>query len=172
MKPFVRQFQGTVPTIHPEAFLAENAIVIGDVVIGADSSVWYGCVLRGDDNFIRVGERSNIQDGTIVHINSDEFSTTIGNDVTIGHGCIIHACVLEDRSFVGMGSTVLDGAVVESDAMVAAGSLVPPGKIVRSGEVWSGVPAKFWREMRDTDRGEGARIAVHYAALARKYKAG
>src|SRR5262245_32312740 len=106
-------FEGKWPRVAPDAFIAATAVLIGDVAIGAQSSVWYHCVLRGDTNFIRVGARSNIQDGTIVHVNSITFPTIIGDDVTIGHAAIIHACTLENHAFVGMGATVLDGAVIE-----------------------------------------------------------
>ena len=107
-----------------------DAVVIGDVEIGEGANVWYHCVLRGDTNFIRVGPRSNIQDGTIVHVNAGRQCTVIGADVTVGHAAIVHACTLEDRAFVGMGATVLDGAVIEEGGVLGAGSVLPPGKRV------------------------------------------
>src|SRR5208337_2586913 len=137
--------------IHPEAFVAPGAVVIGDVVIGAGSSVWFNCVVRGDVHHIRVGERTNIQDGTVVHVTGGKFATHIGSDITIGHGCVLHACTLEDGCFIGMGAIILDGAVVESGAMVAAGALVTPGKRVKAGELWAGNPAKLLRPLSPDD---------------------
>ena len=135
-------FRGIVPKINDTSFIAPTAVVAGDVVIGADSSLWFGAVVRGDVNYIRIGDRSNVQDNAVVHCTKDGNPTLIGNDVTIGHSAIIHACTLEDASFIGMGAIILDGAVVQSRAMVAAGSLVTGGKTVPSGELWAGNPAK------------------------------
>jgi carbonic anhydrase/acetyltransferase-like protein (isoleucine patch superfamily) len=152
MKPFIRSFKGKKPRILGRCFVAETAAVLGDVEIGAEASIWYGVTLRGDGNLIRIGERANVQDGTVVHVDTPaDRMTTIGNGATIGHACIIHACAIHDNAFVGMGSTVLDGAVVESHGMLAAHSLLPYGKIVRSGEVWAGVPAKRWREIKPAE---------------------
>ena len=123
----VYAFEGHLPRVAADAFIAPTAAVIGQVEIGAQSGVWFHCVLRGDTNFIRIGQRSNIQDGTIIHVNAGAQPTIIGDDVTVGHGCIIHACTLEDRTFVGMGATVLDGAVIEAGGMLAAGALLTPG---------------------------------------------
>ena len=163
-------YQGKTPDIADDAFVAHGAVIIGDVTIGAQSSVWFNCVLRGDLNFIRVGARTNIQDGTVVHIDSREFSTTIGDDVTIGHMALIHACTLEDGSFVGMQATVMDGAVVEAGAMVAAGALLTPGKRVPSGELWGGSPARRMRALTDEDRKLFADIADGYVRLAESYR--
>ena len=151
MKPFIREHHGVTPTIGEGSFVAETAALIGDVVIGKQSSIWYHCVLRGDGNYIRVGDRTNIQDGTIVHINSGDYPCIIGSDVSIGHAAIVHACTLEDWAFVGMGATVLDGAVVESYGIVAANALVAPGKVVKSRELWVGNPARKLRDLTDRD---------------------
>src|SRR5262249_50619337 len=145
-------FRNVLPKIGPGAFIANTAVVIGNVEIGAEASIWFGVVLRGDVHTIKVGARTNIQDNTVVHVTEGHFATTIGANVLIGHSCVTHGCTLEDGSFVGMGSTVLDGARVESGAMVAAGSLVTPGKVVKSGEMWSGRPAKLFRPLTDQDR--------------------
>ncbi len=166
-----------VPRIAASAFVAPSATVIGDVEIGEDSSIWFGCVLRGDDQPIRVGARTNIQDGTIVHINaasanSPGFAATIGDDVTIGHGAIIHACTIEDFGFVGMGATVLDGAVIERGGMLAAGALLTPGKRIGAGELWQGSPARLARVMSEADRARFAMIAPLYVALAARFRAG
>ena len=131
--------------MHPTAFIAETAILIGDVEVGEGASIWYHCVLRGDTNYIRVGARANVQDGTIVHVNRKTFPAIIGADVTIGHAAIIHACTLEDRAFVGMGATVLDGAVIEEGGMLAAGALLTPNKRIGRGELWQGSPARLAR---------------------------
>ncbi len=163
-------FHGRMPRIAADAFVAPGAVVIGDVEIGAETSVWFGCVLRGDINYIRVGARTNIQDGTVVHVDSDEFSTTIGDDVTIGHGAVIHACTLESGSFVGIGATVMDGAVVESGAMVAARGLVTPGKRVPKGELWGGTPARRMRRLSDAEAANLTEIAGRYVELARAYR--
>ncbi|MFQ5783880.1 MAG: gamma carbonic anhydrase family protein [Alphaproteobacteria bacterium] len=158
------------PRIAADAFIAPTATLIGDVEIGAGSSIWFGCILRGDINFIRVGARSNLQDGTIVHVNRiAEHRTVIGDDVTVGHAALIHACTLESGSFVGMRATVMDGAVVESGAMVAAGALVTPGKRVPAGELWAGAPARRARVLNDDERASLTDIAGLYASLAREY---
>ena len=118
------------PQVGPDAFVAAGSSVIGDVVLGARSSIWFNCVLRGDVNYIRVGARSNVQDGTIIHTATADGPTLIGEGVVVGHQCLLHACVLEDGCMIGMGATVMDFAVVETGAWVAAGALVPPGKRV------------------------------------------
>jgi len=165
-------YNGIVPTIAPTAFVAPGAVVAGDVVIGADSGVWFNCVLRGDTDVIRVGERTNIQDGTVVHTSSSGLGAIIGDDVTIGHLALIHACRLESGCFVGMGARVLDGAVVESGAMVAAGALVSPGKRVRSRELWAGIPAKPIRDVTDAEILWFRETVERYIRLAETYRTG
>lgn len=152
MKPLIRAFRGKRPRLSGRCFIAETAAVIGDVQIAEEASVWYGVTLRADGNAIRIGKRANVQDGTVVHVDRPaDRLTTIGEGATVGHASILHACALHDHSFVGMGSTVLDGAVIESEGMLAAHSLLPPGKIIRSREVWAGVPAKPWREIKPAE---------------------
>lgn len=165
-------FEGVSPTIDPEAWVAPTAAVIGDVTVGPQSGVWFGCVVRGDTNFIRVGARTNIQDGTIVHVNGRDFPTVIGDDVTIGHACIIHACTLRNGAFVGMGATVLDGAVIEEGGMLAAGGLLTNNKVIGPNELWSGSPAKLWRVMSAEERAGFDYNAKHYVELAARFKAG
>lgn len=181
MAGIIKPFKGIMPKIHPEAFIAETAVIIGDVEIGAGSSIWYGCVLRGDVNLIRVGKRTNLQDGTIVHGNHDPagdyretgggMATYIGDEVTVGHMAVIHACSIGSRSFIGMRAVVMDEAKVEQNAMVGAGALVAPGKIVRSGELWAGMPAKHRRDLTGEEIRHLAYSANHYAELAVQYLA-
>lgn len=165
-------FEGRRPTIAADAWVAPTAAVIGDVSIGAQSGIWFHCVLRGDTNFIRVGCRVNIQDGTIIHVNPGNFPTIIEDDVTIGHAAIVHACTLRARAFVAMGATVLDGAVIEAGGMLAAGSVLPPGKIIGPNEMWMGAPAKLKRVLAAEERAEFDRIAVHYAEQAARFARG
>ena len=181
MGGLIRAHHGITPKIHPDAWVAETAVIIGDVEIGAGSSVWYGCVLRGDVNRIRVGEDTNIQDGTIIHVNHDRsggdyretgggMPTHIGDSITIGHKALIHAARLETGCFIGMGAIVMDEAVIESGAMVAAGALVTPGKRVASGELWAGSPAKFRRPLSPEEEAFLPYSAKGYARLARSYR--
>ena len=165
-------FEGKDPRIDLTVFIAPSAAVIGDVEIGPHSSVWFHCVLRGDTNFIRVGARTNIQDGTILHVNRGSFPTIIGDDVTIGHAAIVHACTLKNRAFVGMGATVLDGAVIEEGGMLAAGALLTPGKVIGPNEMWQGSPARLTRGMSAEERAKFDQIAVHYVELAARFRAG
>jgi gamma-carbonic anhydrase len=137
------------PTISLTAFVATGAIVVGDVTLSDHSSIWYGAVVRGDVAPVRIGTRTNIQDGAVIHVSRDlPEGTTIGSNVTIGHLALIHACTIDDECMIGMKACVMDGAVVEKHAWVAAGALVTPGKTVLSGELWSGVPARRQRNLR------------------------
>lgn len=171
MPGLILPYQGTLPTIDADCFVAPNATIIGDVVIGKGTNVWFNVVIRGDVHEIRIGERTNIQDGTIVHVTAGKFGTYIGSDITIGHGAVLHACTLEDGCFVGMGATILDGVVVESGAMVAAGAVVTPGKRVKSGELWAGNPAKMMRALKPEDAAFFPRSAENYVKLAAQYRA-
>jgi carbonic anhydrase/acetyltransferase-like protein (isoleucine patch superfamily) len=172
MAATILPYNGILPRIAPDAFIAPNAVIIGDTEIGAESGIWFNVVIRGDVNAIRIGRRVNIQDGTIVHVAKDRFPTIIGDEVSIGHMAVIHACTLEPGSFVGMSATVMDGAVVESRAMVAAGALVTPGKRVPAGELWAGSPAKFLRGLTDKDYERFTWTVNQYASLAREYRSG
>jgi carbonic anhydrase/acetyltransferase-like protein (isoleucine patch superfamily) len=164
-------FEDKLPRIHPEAWIAPTAVVIGDVEIGAESSVWYHCVLRGDTNIMRIGARTNIQDGSILHLNAGAEPLLIGDDVTIGHACIVHACTLMNRAFVGMGATVLDRAVIEEGGMLGAGALLTPGKRIGPNELWTGSPAKLVRVMDAEERARFDRTAPAYVALSRRHRA-
>lgn len=155
-KPLIRSFQGKKPQVDPSAFIAETATLIGDVTIGAESTIWYGAVLRGDVHPIVVGAQSNIQDQSVVH---DQ--VVIGDRVTIGHGVILHGCTIEDDALVGMGAVVLDGALIQRGAMVAAGALVAGGTVVEAGSLYAGTPATFKRTL-DPGRLEHNRLIVKH----------
>lgn len=174
MSGLILPFEGVTPKIAESAFIAENAVVIGDVEIGAKTSIWYGVVIRGDVNSIRIGANTNVQDGTVIHVDAEGehwkgLPTRIGDNVTIGHKAMLHACTLEDDSFVGMSSTLLDGVVVESGAMVAAGALVTPGKRVLKGQLWAGTPAKYMRDLTQDELDYFRISADHYSELASRY---
>jgi carbonic anhydrase/acetyltransferase-like protein (isoleucine patch superfamily) len=168
-------FGGRAPLVDPSAFVAPGARLIGDVEIGAEASIWYNCVLRGDVNRIRIGARTNIQDGSVIHVDSPKpgeeegHPTIIGEEVLIGHLAMVHGCVLHDRAFVGLGAIVMDGCAIESDAMLAAGAMLTPGKTIPSGQLWAGRPAKYVRDLSQAEI-EGMRAGVaHYVALAKMH---
>jgi carbonic anhydrase/acetyltransferase-like protein (isoleucine patch superfamily) len=165
----VRPYKNILPTIGKNVFIAEGAVVIGDVHIGEESNIWFGCVVRGDVNIIRIGARTNIQDGSVVHVTRKTGPTIIGSGVTIGHSVLLHACTLEDDCFIGMHSTVMDGAVVESGAWVAAGALVPPGKRIPKGQIWAGNPARYLRDMKPQEVDFIPVSSNNYVELARDY---
>ena len=174
----IRPYKGILPTLGARSYVDPAATVIGDVVLGDDVSIWPGTIVRGDVNFIRVGARTNIQDGTVVHVSHDGphaklggFATVIGEDVTIGHKAIIHACRIEDAVLIGMGAIVLDGAVVKKHGFVGAGALVPPGKVVGEGELWLGNPAKKVRMLSDAEIEALYYSAGHYVRLKDEYLA-
>jgi carbonic anhydrase/acetyltransferase-like protein (isoleucine patch superfamily) len=169
---------GLSPRVADDAFVARTAVLIGDVEVGPGAGIWYGCVLRGDGNLIAIGARTNIQDGTVIHCNGEPddgrgrhgFATLIGADVTVGHMALIHACTLEDGSFVGMKACIMDGVVVETGAMVAAGALVTPNKRVRKGELWAGSPAKLMRMLTPAEIELMPWTVDHYVERARTYR--
>ncbi len=163
--------EGVSPTISPKAFIAPGVPVIGDVHIGEDTGIWFGCVVRGDVNKVRIGSRTNIQDGTVVHVTRHTGPTYIGNNVTVGHSCLLHACTIEDGAFVGMHATLMDGAVVESGAWVAAGALVTPGKRIPKGQIWAGNPAKYFRDLSPEQIAYIPKSAEMYVEHAREYLA-
>ena len=167
----VFDYQGVMPVIAADVYLTPSAVIIGDVQIGAESSIWHQVTIRGDVNFIRIGERTNIQDGSVVHVQRIQGGQTIiGSDITIGHMALIHACELQDHSFVGMKAMVMDGAVIESDGMLAAGAVLTPGKVIKSRELWMGTPARFTRMMTDEDLQRMADNAEEYRLLAKRYQ--
>ena len=158
-----------MPRVHPTAFIDDSAQVIGDVEIGEDSSVWMCVVMRGDVNLIRVGRRSNVQDSTVVHVMKDTHPTQIGDDVTIGHGAIVHGCTIEDRCLIGMGAILLNGVTVGSGSIVAAGSLLPEGTQIPPRSLVMGSPGKVRRTLSDTDLDEIQMYADRYVAYRLDY---
>jgi carbonic anhydrase/acetyltransferase-like protein (isoleucine patch superfamily) len=158
----LRPHRGRLPVVDPTAFVDASAQVIGDVAIGAHSSVWMNVVIRGDVNAIRIGQRSNVQDGTVVHVMHDTHPTTIGDDVTVGHGAIVHGCTISSRVLVGMGAIVLNGAVVGEDSIVAAGSLVPEGAVIAPRSLVMGTPARFKRQLNDAEVASILESAANY----------
>ncbi|MFP6892652.1 MAG: gamma carbonic anhydrase family protein [Opitutales bacterium] len=163
-------FLSKEPQLAEEVFIARGATVIGDVRLGARSSVWYGCVLRGDINFIQIGEATNVQDGTVIHL-ADDFPVVIGDYVTVGHAAVVHACVVEDECLIGMNSTILDGAVIGRRSIVAAGSLVPQGMQVPPGSLVAGVPAKVKRVLGEEEQASLKSWAGKYVAVAAAHDA-
>ena len=172
MTGLILPYKGILPKIHEDAWIAPNAAIAGDVEIGADSSIWFGVQMRGDVHEIRIGSRTNIQDGCVLHVTRNVSGCYVGDNVTVGHMALLHACTIESDSFIGMGAIVLDEAVVESGAMVAAGAMVTPGKRVPAGELWAGRPAKFMRKLTKEDLDFFPVSADNYVRLSKDYKNG
>lgn len=174
----VRPFKGVTPRLGERVYVDPAAVVIGDVVIGDDSSLWPMAVARGDVNYIRIGARSNIQDGTVLHVTHAHGEVpgghplVIGDDVTVGHNVTLHGCTIGDRCLIGIGSTVLDGAVLEPGVLLAAGSLVPPGKVLEGGYLWLGSPVRRARPLSDAEMVRFEYSAQHYLRLKEHYLAG
>jgi carbonic anhydrase/acetyltransferase-like protein (isoleucine patch superfamily) len=169
--PIILPFNGVIPSIDKNAYISDNATVIGDTHIAADVGVWFGCVIRGDVNEIRIGARTNIQDLTMIHCAERGQGTYLGQDITVGHSAVLHACSVEDGAFIGIQACVMDDCIVEKGAMLAAGALLTPGKIVKAGEIWAGSPAKKLRDVTNKDRDLFALNLDRYVRLARQYKA-
>ena len=165
----IKKFNGKKPIIHNSTFIADDAVIIGDVKIGKQSSVWYKTVIRGDVNYIRIGDATNIQDSSVLHVTGDTHPLIVGNEVTVGHSVILHGCTVMDRVLVGMGSIVLDGAVLEENSFVAAGSVVSPGTIVPSGKLVKGIPAKVTRNLTRNEIKEIIASSEKYVINAANY---
>ncbi len=171
----IRKFQSEHPSIEPSVYIDATAVVIGDVSIAEDSSIWPMVTVRGDVQKISIGKRTNIQDGSVLHVTADNqfnpggYALTIGSDVTIGHNAILHACTVEDESLIGMGAIILDGAIIQRNAMVAAGSIVGPGKVIESGYLWIGSPAKKIRPLAAKEIDYLAFSSRHYVELKNKH---
>ncbi len=168
----VYEVNGLVPQIADDVFVAPDAYVIGDVAIGAGSSVWFGCTIRGDVNHIRIGENCNIQDHSVLHVTGGGFPTILGDNVSLGHRVLLHACELKNNAFVGMGAVVMDGAVIHEYGFLAAGALLPPGKEVPAGAMAVGSPARVIRDIRPEEREMIDRTARRYKELKEWYRAG
>lgn len=162
-------YNNILPSIHDTVFIAPTASIIGDTQIDEQSSIWFGCVVRGDVNEIRIGKGTNIQDLTMIHCAELGQGCYIGNDVTVGHSVVLHACKVEDSAFIGIQACVMDDSIVEKGAMVAAGALITPGKIVKTGEVWAGSPAKKLRDVNEKDLEFFEINRKRYTRLAREY---
>lgn len=173
-------YRNITPKLDSSAFIAPNAVISGDVKIGKNSGIWYGCVLRGDVTKIVVGDNTNIQDNCVLHgtrphhaqnkTGAEGAPVLIGSHVTIGHGAIVHACIIEDYAFIGMGAIVMDLARVEQFGMLAAGAVLTPGRVVKSGQIWAGNPAKYFRDMSEAEKNYIKISADNYAELAAEYK--
>ncbi|OGK84866.1 MAG: gamma carbonic anhydrase family protein [Candidatus Rokubacteria bacterium GWC2_70_16] len=167
----IHAYRGVVPKVHPSVFVAHSADVIGDVELAEESGVWFTSVVRGDVNFIRIGRGSNIQDGTVIHVNRRGTPTIVEEYVTVGHGARLHGCHVKSHCLIGIGAVVLDGAVIEEECLVAAGAVVSPGTKAPRGSVLMGAPARVTRQVTDADLDLIHRSARNYVALAAEYKA-
>ena len=163
-------YRGTWPRIDATAFVAEGCRIIGDVEIAAEANIWFNCVIRGDEHKVTIGARSNVQDGTVIHVHSAKQGTHIGADVTIGHRALLHACTVEDGGFVGMGAIVLDEAVIEGGGMLAAGAMLTPGKRVPKGELWAGSPARPARALSEEELAAFGKTVENYRARGQEYR--
>jgi gamma-carbonic anhydrase len=169
MAPRILPYEGRLPRVHASAWVAPGATLVGDVEVGPESSVWYGCVLRGDVHRIRVGARSNLQDGSVVHVTADRFAAEIGDLVTVGHRAVVHGCRVADGALIGIAAVVLDGAEVGEEAWVGAGALVAPGGRVPPRTLVIGVPARPVRELTAGERDEQRRRTLRYVETARAH---
>jgi carbonic anhydrase/acetyltransferase-like protein (isoleucine patch superfamily) len=171
----MRPFDDKMPRVAPSAYVDETAVVIGDVSIGEDSSLWPMVVARGDVHRIEIGARSNIQDGTVLHVTHrhpgapDGYGLHLGDEITIGHRAVLHGCTIDNRCLIGIGAIVMDGARIEPYVLLAAGSLVPPGKVLDSGHLWLGNPVRRIRPLTETERGWIEYSAAHYVRLKDRY---
>ncbi|ELV8626241.1 gamma carbonic anhydrase family protein [Vibrio cidicii] len=171
----IRSYKGIYPQIGARVYIDSSSVLVGDIHIGDDSSIWPLVAARGDVNHIRIGERSNIQDGSVLHVthknaaNPDGYPLIIGNDVTVGHKVMLHGCTIKDRVLVGMGAIVLDGVIIEEEVMIGAGSLVPPGKVLESGYLYVGSPVKQARPLTDKERAFLQKSADNYVQNKNDY---
>ncbi len=167
----IKELNGHTPQLGKDCYLAENSVIVGDVVIGDHCSIWFNAVLRGDVDYIRMGNKVNIQDGAVVHGTYKKFSAIIGNNVSVGHNAIVHGCTINDNVLIGMGSIVMDDCIVESNSIIAAGAVVTQGTVVESGTIYAGVPAKKVKDIsQELISGQIDRIANNYVEYASWYK--
>lgn len=165
----LHRFEEKFPTVHENSFVAQSADVVGDVNIAQDASIWFGAVLRGDTNSIYIGKGSNVQDNCVLHANIDDSPVCIGENVTVGHGSILHGCVVGDRALIGMGSIIMDGVEIGEDTIIAAGSLITSGKEIPSGVLCIGSPAKVVRTLTDEEKRSLVESADRYIMMSKKY---
>ena len=167
----IKELNEHMPQFGKDCYLAENSVVVGDVVMGDQCSVWFNAVIRGDVNYIRMGSKVNIQDGAVVHCTYEKYPTNIGNNVSVGHNAIVHGCTIHDNVLVGMGAIVMDNCVVESNTIIAAGAVVTQGTHVESGTIYAGVPAKKVKDIgQELISGQIERIAENYIKYSGWYK--
>ncbi|HJR99440.1 MAG TPA: gamma carbonic anhydrase family protein [Flavobacterium sp.] len=167
----IKTVNGKSPNIPEDCYVAENATIVGDVSFGASCSVWFNAVIRGDVNFIKIGNKVNIQDGAVIHCTYQKYPTIIGNNVSIGHNAIVHGCELQDNVLIGMGAIVMDNCVVESNSIVAAGAVVTQNTVITSGSIWAGVPAKKVKDLNQSSfSGEIEHIAENYLLYSSWFK--
>ena len=167
----IKSVNGKSPVIPDDCYVAENATIVGDVLLGKSCSVWFNAVIRGDVNSITIGDKVNIQDGAIIHCTYQKYATVIGNNVSIGHNAIVHGCVVKDNVLIGMGAIVMDNCVIESNSIIAAGSVVTQNTIVPSGTIFAGVPAKWVKDLNTSDfAGEIERISNNYVMYSGWFK--
>jgi gamma-carbonic anhydrase len=167
----IKKFQEKEPKIHESAFIAENAVIIGDVEIGEGASIWYGCILRGDVNYIRIGAKTNIQDMSMIHVSrGNDYPTIIEDEVTVGHSVTLHGCYVEKGSLIGIGAIILDGARIGANSLIAAGSLVTPNTIIPPRSFVLGSPARVKRELSDEEVQDLQKFWTNYVSLSETYK--
>lgn len=167
----IKEINGKKPQIGENCFLADNAVVVGDVEMGNDCSIWFSAVVRGDVHFIKMGNKVNVQDNATIHATYQKSPTTIGNNVSIGHNAIVHGCTIHDNVLIGMGAIVMDDCVVESNSLIAAGAILTKGTHVKEGELWAGIPAKKVKDVpQELKEGEIERIANNYLMYSSWYK--
>jgi len=167
----IKEIRGKAPQIPEDCFIAENATIVGDVVMGKQCSVWFNAVLRGDVHYIKMGDKVNIQDGAVIHCTYKKYPTIMGNNVSVGHNAIIHGCTIHDNVLIGMGSIVMDNCVVHSNSIVAAGAVVTQNTVIESGSIYAGVPAKKVKDIsKELSSGEIDRIAENYVEYSSWFK--
>lgn len=166
----IQNFLGKSPNIHKTAYVTHSADIIGDVTLGEETSAWFNVTIRGDVNKITIGKRSNVQDNSCIHVMNQTGPTIIGDEVTIGHGAVVHGCTIKDRVLVGINATILDKALIESDVIIAAGTLVPPNKILASGYLYMGSPAKPARKLSDEEIASIKKYSQNYVKYSRAYQ--
>ena len=165
----IKPYKGVHPKIHPTVFVVETAVIIGDVEIGEYSSIWFNAVVRGDVHYIRIGDRTNIQDLCMLHVTKETHPLILGNDITVGHSVTLHGCTIKDRCLIGMGTTILDGAVVGEDCIIGAGALVTEGAVIPPGTLAVGMPAKPKRDLTEKEIARIRQSAQNYIDYARTY---